>query len=503
MPRSEGPNVLLVVADQLNFRHLGCYGNSAGLSPAVDRLARDGIVAENAYCQAPLCMPSRASFNTGYYPHACRVRHNPVDLDAEFKTLAERLKSAGYATAGFGHLGGDGNERGFDRKIDLCDEPLRSAYEKEQEYVLADGGLSPVYGGPHPFALEQTFDGLATNAAIGYLEEVDGPFYLQVSFMRPHIPLFIPEPYASRFSPDDVRLPPSWRDSLEGKPTNVGASRRALEMEGITEAELRRGLALYYGAVSFVDVLTGRIVDVLERSGRLDDTLVIFTADHGDYAGECGIIGKTGQFYDALTHVPFVARGPSVGIAAGARAVGLIGLVDLVPTVLEACGIQQDPAIQGESSLDVLRGVRKSTRAVFASTSGNGGSTVGFDHQWDETRLTLLPTDPYSSGPCSHVMDGVMVRSGRWKLSVWGDGAKELYDMEDDPWERENLALRPSSEATMAVLLGELLQWQMKTWLPDRPQQLLPYHYRSAWTGSLPESWRQKRKKWDARNDKD
>jgi choline-sulfatase len=503
MPSSEGPNVLLIVADQLNFRHLGCYGNPAALSPAIDRLARGGIVAENAYCQAPLCMPSRASFNTGYYPHACRVRHNPVDLDQEFRTLAEHLKEAGYATAGFGHLGGDGNERGFDRKIDFCDDPLRSAYEAEQAHVLADGGKSPVYGGPHPFPLEQTFDGLATNAAIEYLEEVSGPFYLQVSFMRPHIPLFIPEPYASRFAPDDVCLPPTWRESLAGKPSNVAASRRALEMEGLSELELRRGLALYYGAVSFIDELTGRIVDVLERSDRLDDTLVIFTSDHGDYAGECGIIGKTGQFYDSLVHVPFVARGPSAGVAAGARGEGLMGLVDLVPTVLEACGVSEDADVQGVSSMDMLRGGKGTPRAVFASTSGNGGGTIGFNHQWDEKRLSLLPTDPYSSGPCSHVMDGVMVRSGRWKLSVWGDGSKELYNMETDPWERENLARRESSEAIMAPLLGELLRWQMKTWLPDRPQRPLPYHYRSAWIESIPEQWRKVREEWDARRSKD
>ncbi len=239
-------NVLLIVADQLNFRHLGCYGNPLAPSPTVDRLAREGVVVENAYCQAPLCMPSRASFNTGYYPHACRVRHNPVDLDPEFRTLAEHLKAAGYTTAGFGHLGGDGNERGYDRKIDFCDDPLRSAYGREQAHVLADGGRSPVFGGPHPFSLEETFDGLTTKAAIDFLEEVDNPFYLQVSYMRPHIPLFVPEPYASRFGPEDIVLPPTWKATLEGKPSNVAASRRALKMEGIAESELRRALALYY-----------------------------------------------------------------------------------------------------------------------------------------------------------------------------------------------------------------------------------------------------------------
>ena len=146
-----------------------------------------------------------------------------------------------------------------------------------------------------------------------------------------------------------------------------------------------------------------------------------------------------------------------------------MGLVGLVPTVLDACGIEKKPGIQAETCLGMLKGMDTSAQAVFASTSGNGGDTIGFDHEWEESRLSLLPTDPYSSGPCSHVMDGMMIRSGRWKLSVWGDGAKELYDMEADPWEIENLALKKSSKTTISPLQDELLRWQMETWLPDRP----------------------------------
>lgn len=495
-------NVVLIVADQLNHRFVCDANGNQPFSPNIDSLGASGAIFDNAYCQAPLCMPSRASFNTGIYPHACRARHNPVRLDSDFPTLAECLAAQGYKTGGFGHLGGDGADRGFEQKIDFWQEPLRSAYGNEQAFVLRDGGRSPTSGGVHPFPLEKTFDGITAEAATDFINSTNGPFYLQVSFMRPHIPLFVPEPYAGMVGPDEITLPPSWCDSLKHKPSNVRATRIALEMEDIEDHGLRSALALYADAVRFIDGLTGRIVDCLEKKHLLGDTLIVFTSDHGDYAGEFGIIGKTGQFYDSLVRVPLIMSCPSAGIPSGRRAGELVALVDVVPTILEACGVGQDQLLQGSSRLSLARGVAdRGADAVFASTSGHGGEIVGFHHQWKREMLKPLPTDSYSSGPCSHVMDGIMVRSGDWKLCSWGDGSAELYNLNRDPWERDNLAADPGHAGTIAELQGRLLRWQMNTWLPDKPQESLPYHYRSAWIESIPEQWRARRLKWEAEHD--
>ena len=493
------PDVVLIIADQLNFRHLGCMGNAVSQTPNVDRLAAEGVVFENAYCQAPLCMPSRAAFNTGLYPHACRVRHNPVVLHKEFPTLAERLGDAGYRTGGFGHIGGDGIERGFITKMDLCDEPLRTAVIREQEHVLGNGGRPASYCETDPRPIEETPDGAIAAAALDFLTDTSGRFYMQVNFNRPHPPLIVPEPFPGRFDPAGISLPPTWRDDLHGKPSNVRATRTALGMENIAEEDLRRAVAQYEAAVSFIDHMVGRIVSRLTEAGQLDNTLVMFFADHGDYAGEFGIIGKTGQFYESLVHVPLIARCPGLALPAGRRVASLVSLVDLVPTVLDACGVPGDASLHGASRLALARGETDAgARAVFASTGGAERTTpCAFDEEWDPARLHPPKTSPYSSGPCCHVMDGVMVRRGKHKLTVYRDGSMELYDIEADPWERDNLASQPALRETICALSAELLRWQMETWPAETRQTPLAYHFRSSWPGILSPEQHEKLLEWE------
>jgi len=445
-------------------------------------------------------MPSRGSFNTGLYPHAARVRHNPVVLPADAPTLAERLSGAGYDTAGFGHIGGDGVERGFRRKVDFVDQPLRGAYQREQEAILSRGPHSAGACGVHPFALEAQFDTLATDLAVEFLRGVRSPFYLQLDFMRPHIPWFVPEPYASRYDPSTVLLPDSWRDDLADKPGNVRGTRIATWMERCDAAVLQRSLAHYFGLIAYIDAQVGRLLVALEARGLLEDTVVMFTADHGDYAGEFGLVGKTGQFYDCLTRVPWIVRAPHGLVPEGRTCAGLVELVDLVPTALELLGQPASVELQGRSRVALAQGTQTAgADAVFASTCGNTrpGELVAYDHVLPAELLRPFPTDPYSSGPCSHVHDAVMVRDDRYKLSFYRDGGMELYDLVVDPGERRNLARDPAHAGSITTLLGRIARWQMESWLPDVPQSPLPYHYRSAARETIPQQYRAARDAWN------
>ncbi len=502
---SDKPNIVLLVADQLNARHVGAYGNSRVHTPSIDALADRGARFATAYCQSPLCMPSRSSFNTGVYPHACGVLHNPVTLDERFPTIAEVLSDSGYATAGFGHLGGDGLERGFDTKVDLVDPPVRDAYLAEQRAVHARGsGHSAVFCGPHPLPEEQVQDSVATELAVDLLQSVTEPFYLQLSFMDPHIPLLVPQRFIDLYDGAEIELPPSRRDELADKPANVAGTRRATLAEKAGDAAMKAAIRHYHASVSYVDELVGRVVGALEDRGLLDDTIVVFTADHGDYAGEFGLVGKTGNFYDCLTKVPLIVAGP--GVLPGTVIGDIVGLVDLAPTLYSLCGCRSPAVVQGADRSRSIAGEpmahpagRRSSRWAFAATRGHRGpleDALATDQVWPEETLKPLPTDPYSSGPVSHVYDGVMVRSERYKLSVYGDGSRELYDLEADPWERNNLHASPAHQGIVTELLTGLLQWQIESWPTETPQSPLPYHYRATSADLIPEQFRDAHAAW-------
>lgn len=502
---TDRPNIVLFVADQLNARAVAAYGDTTVRTPTIDALARDGARFANAYCQSPLCMPSRSSFNTGLYPHACGVLHNPVVLHEGFKTLAEILSDAGYATGGFGHLGGDGLERGYDRKVDLVDPPIRDAYLREQRAVRAMGNRhSSALCGPHPFPESEVQDTVATDLAVKFVDHAEGPFYLQLSFMDPHIPLLVPQRFVDLY--DDVPLPPTWQDELAGKPANVSGTRRATLTEHLAEEKLRDAVRHYRAAVSYVDSLVARVLEALDNRGVADDTVIVFISDHGDYAGEFGLVGKTGNFYDCLTNVPWIVAGPKKLVRPGTVIDGPVGLVDLVPTICELCDVEAPAAVQGMSRAPALGGDevdapygRVSGRWTFAATRGHVGPhepALQTARSWDENRLQPLPTDPYSSGPVSHVYDGTMVRSERYKLSLYGDGFTELYDLQTDPWETRNLADDPDHQAERLSLTTALARWQMETWPLETPQRPLPYHYRATAADFIPERFRQAHRDW-------
>jgi arylsulfatase A-like enzyme len=454
-------------------------------------------------------------------------------LKEEFPTLAERLASHGYHTAGFGHIGGDGVERGFRTKVDLVDSPLRDAYLSEQRYVRSLGTAHPagMYGA-HPFADEDLLDDRTCRLACDWINRAEGPFFLQVDFMNPHIPLLAPKRHVDRYRVHDISLPPSAHDGLRDRPANVRGTREATYMQGRSDEELLESIRHYRALTSYVDELTGRILAALEHRGLRGDTVIVFGSDHGDYAGEFGMIGKTGNFYDCLTRVPLIFSGPAELLGTG-RYSHPVGLIDIAPTVLEMTGIDGAGELHGRDLTPLFRdetpdppaGSAPETgdpvvpdgrsannrvlgRYAFSETAGRSApsneerSTSAY---WDSTELSPLPTDPYSSGPVSHVYDGVMVTDGRYKLSVYGDGTQELYDLQRDPWERHNLTDEPALQAdhhqAQVRLLTALTRRQMECRGTEEMQSPLPYHYRATAAELIPERVQDAHRAWRPQGD--
>jgi len=475
-------NVVMIVADQLNFKNLGCYGNNLIKTPNIDKISRSGLVFTSAYCQAPLCMPSRASFNTGLYPHTCQVKHNPSVLDNRYMTLSEIFAKNGYKTAGFGHIGGDGIERGFKTKKDLPDEPLNTAWKTEQKYVLDSGGKEAFYNLILPMKSDETFDGIASNSAIDFIAGVESEFFLQLDFYKPHPPLTLPEDFAYLSDLQTAVIPESSKSDLTGKPSNVRNTRIATGMEGATTEEFENALKAYYCSITYIDSLIGKVMDALNKKGILDDTIIVFTADHGDYAGEYGIIGKTGNFYDCLVRVPLIisCSGMESRIRKNEKEDALVELIDIFPTLAKACNLEIPLMVQGTSRWDLCTGKSlKGAESVFCETSG----IVDFksDDIILESGKKLLPTDPFSSGSFSHISQGVMIRKGKYKLSIYSDGFMELYDIESDESELYNLANNIEFAEIISDLTLDLLKKQITTYSPDIPQSGLAYHHRATY----------------------
>ncbi|MFP4017533.1 MAG: sulfatase, partial [Halanaerobiales bacterium] len=256
--------------------------------------------------------------------------------------------------------------------------------------------------------------------------------------------------------------------------------------------------AYYYASISYVDYLTGLVIEELDNKGILGDTLVIFLADHGDYAGEFGIMGKTGNFYDCLTHIPFIMTGKGLGIMSGERIEPLVELIDLMPTIAEACGVQISDNVQGSSRLSLARGkTNQGAETVFSETSGPGDN---FNYQPDPDSVRGLASDPHSTGPFSHQMQGVMIRKGDMKLVYYSDGSKELYNLKNDPDEKNNIVDHSSYQPVVNELMELLLQKQINTFMPDIPQKPLAYHYRAFSMDSLPDNVIKERLEWERIN---
>ena len=277
------------------------------------------------------------------------------------------------------------------------------------------------------------------------------------------------------------------------------ATRIAQGVEEVTEEEARRALAVFYGKVSYADDQVGRLVAALERLKLVDNTVIIYVSDHGDYAAEHGLFCKTGEFYEPMIHVPLMLRGPEGMFPRGRRAEGLVELVDVAPTILDISRIAAPDHMHGRSRRDLAAGgTEEGARLAMSETLGRGSSCT---REYDPAELGMAKQGAYGSGSVSHEVTGVMARTATHKLCFYDDGFVELYDLEKDPWEMNNVAADPAHAGIRAELTALALQRQIQTWAPVNPESDLNYHTKCVCPDCLPDDLLRQRRDWEARRE--
>jgi choline-sulfatase len=453
------PNVLWIIADDHAPYVYGAYGNPKVHTPNLDRLAAEGMRFDRAYCNSPVCTASRQSFLTGRYPRTIGVTQLQTRLPENETTLAEVLKRAGYDTAAIGKMHFNSNlKHGFDVRIDRPDH-ARYLREQSPHPLPADVAVQPPWrpfrdpariwlnSDCRPFgAVDADMAGtfFAERAAAYLREPRDKPFFCVVSFYEPHSPFLFPIEYLGRHKPETFAVPKiAPQDEWQ-----VPAVFRDL-----TERDKQGIIAAYYTSVEFLDKNVGIALDALKQSGKAGDTLVCYLGDHGYMLGQHGRFEKHCCF-EAAVRAPLVMRFPKL-VASHQSTKALVEFVDIVPTVLEACGVSAPATIQGRSLLRLLRGITRKHRAhVIAEYAENEEAMIRTD------RWKLI----YSTGKRAR-QDGYATGKplpGRTVL---------LYDVDQDPEELSNVAGRPENAEIVAELTKQLADHMKRT---ARQPELLP-----------------------------
>jgi choline-sulfatase len=440
------------------------YGHPFVQTPNMDRLALQGTTFDAAYCNAPLCVPSRLSFMTGRYVSNCRGWDNATPLPSDTPTWPYALRSASYdvVLSGKMHLVGNDNLHGF--REQLAYDPHGGGSrdnDTARRLGLASGGQHPIYlwrdGMPPADAPWASIgearagrgpmidaDDAIEESALAYLREParqEQPFALCVGFVAPHFPFIVPEPYFSMYYPEFGDLPSNPPGHLDNLPAAADRLRRMFGFDGNSEEDIRCARAAYYGLITYLDDKIGKLLDALEETGLAQNTVVIHTSDHGESLGEHGLWRKM-NFYEQSARVPLQIAWPG-HIEGGQRIAGATSLVDVTATILDAGGAELDQVaamqLDGDSLLPLMQGDPGEWKDEAFSEH--------LAHGTDRARA--------------------MIRRGRWKL-CYSHGTPpdiELYDLESDQGEFDNLADHAEHRAIRAELVARV----MEIWSdPDR-----------------------------------
>jgi arylsulfatase A-like enzyme len=468
------PNIVILMTDQQRADLRKSQGYSLDTMPFLDSWAEGGADFARAYTPNPTCMPARVSMFTGRYPESHRVRTNHNAEDALYtEDLPDLLKKAGYATA----LCGKNHSHRKPEDFDFAETNGHLGHEgnrktrNEQEEAFArfmDATRHMEIHSPSPGGVEMQHPYRNVSSAFSFLDgrPRDKPFFLWLSFAEPHNPYQVPEPYFDLFPPEE--LPPvKGPEVLKEKGHKFLWLRDTWEQVLGPDIDRRilRARSNYHGMLRLIDDQFKRFIGGLESRGLGENTLVLFLSDHGDFAGEYGLIRKGPELPELLTRVPFVWRGPGIK-ARGRVGQGCVNIVDIFPTICEMIGREIPFGVQGKSILPLLEGEdvpEKEFEAAY-SESGFGGL------YWDE-KDTLDPVKEGAGKALSaegrpETFDCLnswtqcgelrMLRKGSYKIQVDMLGAGYLYDLDADPLELHNLFDDAAYLAVKADMLGEL-----------------------------------------------
>ncbi|MFN2485999.1 MAG: choline-sulfatase [Acidimicrobiia bacterium] len=441
------PNILLVMADQLAAQALPVYGHAGVLAPHMLRLAEGGVVFESAYCNSPLCAPSRFSMMSGRLPSRIGAYDNASNFGSDIPTMAHYLRAAGYHTCVSGkmHYVGPDQLHGFEERLTTDIYP-------------ADFGWTPNWDNPDfrvdwwyhnmlsvkQAGIAETTNQLDFDDEVGFqairklreyaLRADEKPWFLTVAFTHPHDPYAMRKSYWDRYDHDQIDLPKVAEIPYRDKDPH---SRRLYDLSAmseyeITEADVRNARHGYYAAISYVDDWLGRFAETLEAVGMADDTIIVFTADHGDMLGERGLWYKM-CFFEWALHVPLIVSSPSR--FEPHRVSSLVSLLDLLPTFCD----------WGQTSLPLAPLDGNSLVPLLEGSSGQGEIVAEY----------------MGEGAIAPMF---MIRRGRYKYVTSPPDPPQLFDLESDPDELVNLA----TDADHTELVASLADEASRRWDTDR-----------------------------------
>jgi arylsulfatase A-like enzyme len=473
----ERTNILLIMTDQHRWDTLGCYGQTACRTPHLDGLAERGVRFDAAYTPTSPCSPARAAIFTGLYPHQNGVLENDDPVNPAAPTMASELGRAGYnlgyvgkwhvdrdkVPSDYGFRGKDFPGYGYPPTQGLV-EGLRfmNRIKPAPHYAeyLRERGLEPpkvleAYYGANPGqpghevhalqsgAIEQSFEAMVSAQTIDLLrefaqerEQTDKPFFLWANFWGPHTPILIPEPYWSMYDPASIPEEPSFSETWERKPGVQELFERFWGMRDWGWEGWREAIARYWGYVTMIDDLVGRILAALRELGLEENTLVVFTTDHGDMIGAHRLIEKGPFTYEESYRLPFVAAHPDCRTP-GATSDEFVYSFDLLPTFCEVAGLEPPQSLAG-SSASILP-----TMLDAATSTGRDSIYTSF-----ESQVFHAPNR--------------MVRTRRWKFVYNPSDIGELYDLAQDPHELRNLIDLPETRQVQRELMALMRQHMVR-----------------------------------------
>ena len=463
------PNILLIYTDQQRFDTICALGNRHIHTPNLDRLVSEGVAFTQATTPSPVCLVNRWCLHSGQWSsrNRCYSNHHPgVRPPTDIPTL---LREAGYITglSGKNHsflTPADLDE--WDEKPELPDHPEWPQYLEWTRYREAN--YPRLAEEPVPTSI--TAEHAKTASALRFMERRGNgaqPFFLWLSYLYPHTPYEVPEPYFSMYA--DLPPPKIEMNGLAaaGKPYRQQFHQRNNDaIIPFTPEQISLMRRMYYGMVTLIDGEIGKILDFLDERGLGENTLLVFTSDHGDYQGDHGLMAKSPALYDVLTRVPFIVRWPGQ-IDADRRDDRFASHIDLLPTFAAAAGLPCPPHAQGVNLLPCLRdgGKGNAIRPFAFSEYGLPGAPYDEARLADEGLASAVFTNPandrlsWEGNPVSLAGRIRMLRDQRWKLVDEENGAGELYDMQNDPHELTNLWDNPKYQAIRSELQSQLANW--------------------------------------------
>ncbi len=462
------PNVLFLISDDLN-NMLGCYGDPKAKTPNIDRLAARGVRFDRSYCTFPLCGPSRNSMLTGLYPNSTGILANSQIFRQTIPSqhsLSQSFRLSGYFAARIGKLyhynvpnsiGTNGHDDPGSWELELNPAGVDRMEHHPDIFSLTPGQ----FGGTlswlaSPKSDQYHTDGLMAEDANWVLERCakrkDRPFFLAVGFFRPHTPYVAPkEPYFGWYPEMEMRVVANVKEDQSDIPA-AGLASYKKEQDQLTDDLRRQSLQAYYASISFMDAQVGRVIDSLDRLGLADNTIIVFTSDHGYHTGEHGLWQKMSLFEES-SRVPMLIVAPGVA-AKGGVAKSPVSHIDLFPTLTELCGVKAPSNIQGQSLVPMLKD---------SNVVGRGWAIT------QVTRGAVGPRAAQNPNAKDKSFFGYSLRTPRWRYTEWDEGnqGRELYDHDKDPLEQTNLAMKPEHAKTVDELSVQIRSAAKSTFPPS------------------------------------